>query len=120
LIPYPYAGDHQRHNAHSLERRGATLTLLADQVTPERIALVIRELSASHGELERMGHAARALGRPDAARNIARDLLAFSGISGAGLERDGEADLGPKSAPSAEKLRGPSDGSASIRLGEVA
>ena len=36
LIPYPFAGDHQRFNAHSLERRGAALTVLSNDATPER------------------------------------------------------------------------------------
>src|SRR5262249_55986053 len=81
LIPYPYAGDHQRHNSESLERRGAAISLRASDATPERLEAEITRLARDRDALARMADAARALGRPDAANSIAMDLLALAGLS---------------------------------------
>jgi UDP-N-acetylglucosamine--N-acetylmuramyl-(pentapeptide) pyrophosphoryl-undecaprenol N-acetylglucosamine transferase len=120
LIPYPYAGDHQRHNAHSLERRGASLTLLADQATAGRLAHELRELLTDRAKLQRMADAARALGRPQAARVLARDLLAFSQLSScvprtesAGAGNSSEAIAGERGGSRGERT-------SALPLGEVA
>ena len=81
LIPYPYADDHQKDNALSLERAGAAVCLLAKAATPERIAAELERLTKEPDTLPRMAAAARALGRPDAAFTIAADFLALAGIT---------------------------------------
>jgi UDP-N-acetylglucosamine--N-acetylmuramyl-(pentapeptide) pyrophosphoryl-undecaprenol N-acetylglucosamine transferase len=81
LIPYPYAGDHQRFNALSLERRGAAVTVLAKDADPERLAREIGALLADRAKLGAMAGQARAFGRPNAALTIARDLLLLAGLS---------------------------------------
>jgi UDP-N-acetylglucosamine--N-acetylmuramyl-(pentapeptide) pyrophosphoryl-undecaprenol N-acetylglucosamine transferase len=81
LIPYPFAGDHQRHNAESLERRGAALCILTKDLTEDRLESVLRRMDRDRAALGRMAAAARALGRPAAANVIAQDLLALGGIA---------------------------------------
>ena len=81
LIPYPFAGDHQRFNALSLERRGAALTVLSREATPERLHQEISALLADRARLSTMADRARSLGRPDAARVIAADLLSLAGLA---------------------------------------
>jgi UDP-N-acetylglucosamine--N-acetylmuramyl-(pentapeptide) pyrophosphoryl-undecaprenol N-acetylglucosamine transferase len=101
LIPYPYAGDHQRFNALSLERRGAALTILSPQATPERVATAVGQLLADADRLRQMADSARALGRPQAARTIALDLLA---LAGHGREREQAANAQSADEPSALHL----------------
>jgi len=81
LVPYPFAGDHQRHNAESLERRGAAVCIETKDATEARLEAEIRRLDGDRAALERMAAAARAIGRPAAATAIARDLLALAGIA---------------------------------------
>jgi UDP-N-acetylglucosamine--N-acetylmuramyl-(pentapeptide) pyrophosphoryl-undecaprenol N-acetylglucosamine transferase len=88
LVPYPYAaGDHQRHNAEALVRAGAAASVLDAQATPERLAREIARLIADPAALAGMASAARAEGRPEAARAIALDLLEFAGLRAASLAR---------------------------------
>ncbi len=76
LIPYPFAADdHQFHNASSLERRGAAVTLRQDDATVERVASEIERLVLSADRRAAMASAAAGIGAPDAAKRIATDLL---------------------------------------------
>ncbi|MGC4092300.1 MAG: undecaprenyldiphospho-muramoylpentapeptide beta-N-acetylglucosaminyltransferase [Polyangiaceae bacterium] len=95
LVPYPFAGDHQRFNAVSLERRGAARLVLAPEATPERLQAELSTLLGDRARMVEMGRAARALGRLDAALAIARDLLALAGLSD-----PAEAARGGVAAPS--------------------
>jgi UDP-N-acetylglucosamine--N-acetylmuramyl-(pentapeptide) pyrophosphoryl-undecaprenol N-acetylglucosamine transferase len=79
LVPYPYAGDHQKHNADSIAREGAARWLPSAEATPARIAAEIRTLMTDPAKLIAMADAARRLGRPDAAKTIAQDLLNLAG-----------------------------------------
>jgi UDP-N-acetylglucosamine--N-acetylmuramyl-(pentapeptide) pyrophosphoryl-undecaprenol N-acetylglucosamine transferase len=81
LIPYPFAGDHQRHNSESLERRGAAISLRASEATPERLEAEITRLDRDRSALARIADAARSLGRPFAATMIAEDLLGLARLS---------------------------------------
>lgn len=83
LVPYPFAGDHQRFNALSLENRGAARCVLAKEATVERLERELVDLLNSPERLREMGERAGALGKPRAADAIARDLLALAGL---GLE----------------------------------
>ena len=76
LIPYPFAADdHQYKNALSLERQGAAVALAQTQATPARIADELTRLARDPDRRVRMARAAGALGKPDAAMFVARDLL---------------------------------------------
>ena len=80
LVPYPYAADdHQRANALCLARAGGAVVISDKEFTGERVASEIRSLIEDADRLESMRRGALGFGRPDAARNIARESLAFTG-----------------------------------------
>jgi UDP-N-acetylglucosamine--N-acetylmuramyl-(pentapeptide) pyrophosphoryl-undecaprenol N-acetylglucosamine transferase len=75
LVPLPGSpGDHQVRNARTLEREGAAVVLLDEDCDPPRLDAVVSELLAEPDRLDRMGAAARSLGKPDAAARLA-DLV---------------------------------------------
>jgi UDP-N-acetylglucosamine--N-acetylmuramyl-(pentapeptide) pyrophosphoryl-undecaprenol N-acetylglucosamine transferase len=72
LVPYPHAvDDHQTANAGYLTAVQAALLIPEDDLTPQGLAAVIRELSAEPRELLRMAIAARRAGRPQATDEVA-------------------------------------------------
>lgn len=78
LVPFPYAADdHQTANARRLEATGAALCLAEPALTPATLADTLASLLSDPGRLERMRAAALRLARPDAARQIARTVLAL-------------------------------------------
>jgi UDP-N-acetylglucosamine--N-acetylmuramyl-(pentapeptide) pyrophosphoryl-undecaprenol N-acetylglucosamine transferase len=77
LIPYPYAtADHQSANARFVERAGAAVVITDEKLSPERLAHEVRTLLDDQPRLEAMARAAMALARPDAAREVAEEVLA--------------------------------------------
>ena len=80
LVPYPHAtADHQTANARYMERAGAAVVLPDSELTPARLAQEVGRLLADPGRLAAMGRAAAALARPQAAQEIAGELLAAAG-----------------------------------------
>jgi UDP-N-acetylglucosamine--N-acetylmuramyl-(pentapeptide) pyrophosphoryl-undecaprenol N-acetylglucosamine transferase len=76
LVPYPYAtADHQTANARYMERAGAAVVIPDDELTPARLANEVGRLLADRGRLAAMGRASARLARPNAARDIAHELL---------------------------------------------
>ncbi len=76
LIPFPFAADaHQLKNARSVEAAGGAIALAEAEATPERLASELRALAGDAARRTAMANAARALGKPDAARAVALDLL---------------------------------------------
>ena len=77
LVPYPYAGAHQRYNAHYLAEEGAAVELPDAELTAERL---LAETSGLLNDERRrsMGEAARRLALPHAARALAEELLALA------------------------------------------
>jgi UDP-N-acetylglucosamine--N-acetylmuramyl-(pentapeptide) pyrophosphoryl-undecaprenol N-acetylglucosamine transferase len=74
LVPYPHAtADHQTLNAKHFERGGGAL--IVPDAELERVPGLVDELLASPERLERMREAMRALARPDAAAQIAEELI---------------------------------------------
>jgi len=74
LVPFPHAvDDHQTANARFLADRGAALLLPQAELTPERLASLLRALD--RGKLLSMAEAARALGKPEAARVVAERCM---------------------------------------------
>jgi len=74
LVPFPYAvDDHQTANARFLADRGAALLLPQKELHPERLARLIESLDRP--KLLDMARKARALGKPDAARIVARRCM---------------------------------------------
>ena len=76
LVPYPYAGAHQRYNARYLGDEGAATVVADEDLDADRL---VAEVSALRDDGRRtpMAEAARRLGRPDAANALARELLAL-------------------------------------------
>ena len=71
LVPYPHAvDDHQTANAEFLRAAGAAVLVPERELTPPRLASLIRELGAARARLMAMAVAARQLARPDAAEQV--------------------------------------------------
>lgn len=90
LVPYPYAGAHQRYNAGYLADEGAAIVVADADFSAERLVSEARAL-LDDDRRAAMGAAARRLGRPDAALALADELLAM----GEGRELPSEAAAGP-------------------------
>jgi UDP-N-acetylglucosamine--N-acetylmuramyl-(pentapeptide) pyrophosphoryl-undecaprenol N-acetylglucosamine transferase len=77
LIPYPYAtADHQMENARYMERGGAAVVIADAELTGPRLAHEVGGLLADPDRLGAMARASAELARPDAAREIASEVLA--------------------------------------------
>ncbi len=75
LIPYPFAmDDHQAANAAVLVNAGAAWTIRQEQLDAPKLAALLQEIFAAPAQLQSRADAAKALGRPDAARSLA-DLV---------------------------------------------
>ena len=75
LVPFPFAtANHQEHNARTLERAGAALVELESE--PDDLWNKISSLLDDPERLRAMGEAARKLGHPDSAMEIAKKLHA--------------------------------------------
>ncbi|HMJ51523.1 MAG TPA: undecaprenyldiphospho-muramoylpentapeptide beta-N-acetylglucosaminyltransferase [Polyangiaceae bacterium] len=93
LVPFAQAADdHQRHNAEAVARAGGAVVVPQGDASSERLAREVIALAKDAAARVRMADAARALGRPHAAREVARDLLQLAGIGA----RQGNGDVGAK------------------------
>jgi UDP-N-acetylglucosamine--N-acetylmuramyl-(pentapeptide) pyrophosphoryl-undecaprenol N-acetylglucosamine transferase len=82
FIPFPFAADdHQRANAEALSKTGAAVCIVQRDATPERLASEIGMLLENRARREAMASAARRMGRPRAAWDVAGDLLHLANIS---------------------------------------
>jgi UDP-N-acetylglucosamine--N-acetylmuramyl-(pentapeptide) pyrophosphoryl-undecaprenol N-acetylglucosamine transferase len=80
LIPYPYAtADHQAFNARYMEQAGAAVVIPDGELTGARLAHEVGALLADSTRLDAMARASAALARPDAAEQVAGELLAAAG-----------------------------------------
>ena len=90
LIPYPYAtADHQTANARYMERAGAAIVIPDSELTAARLGQEVGHLLADRGRLAAMARAAAAVAKPDAAREIAGEVLAAA-RGGRGRQHGGE------------------------------
>lgn len=79
VVPLPTAAaDHQTSNAIALADAGAGVYISQAGLTVERLSAVVTELIETPGVLKRMSSAALQRARPDAAKMIARRVLALS------------------------------------------
>jgi UDP-N-acetylglucosamine--N-acetylmuramyl-(pentapeptide) pyrophosphoryl-undecaprenol N-acetylglucosamine transferase len=77
LVPYPHAtADHQTLNACHFERGGGAVVV--DQRHLARVPALVQELLEDPARLERMRVAMRTLARPDAAAEVADELVALA------------------------------------------
>jgi UDP-N-acetylglucosamine--N-acetylmuramyl-(pentapeptide) pyrophosphoryl-undecaprenol N-acetylglucosamine transferase len=77
LVPYPHAtAAHQTLNARHFEQGGGAVVV--DQAELERVPALAEELLADPDRLAHMSDAMRTLARPDAAGEIADELIGFA------------------------------------------
>jgi UDP-N-acetylglucosamine--N-acetylmuramyl-(pentapeptide) pyrophosphoryl-undecaprenol N-acetylglucosamine transferase len=77
LVPYPHAtADHQTSNARHFERGGGAIVVPDAEI--DRVPALVDELLADPARLERMRESMLALARPDAAEEIADELVALA------------------------------------------
>ncbi len=80
LIPYPFAADnHQEYNARMVADRGGAIVLREAGLASETLGAAILRIINDHGEMKRMGDAAREVAFPGAAAAIVRECLALIG-----------------------------------------
>jgi len=78
LVPYPYAtANHQEHNARAIEGAGAAVVILDKELTGEVLLKHIESLMNNESKLNEMKKAAKVLGKPNAAEDIAQRVLAL-------------------------------------------
>jgi UDP-N-acetylglucosamine--N-acetylmuramyl-(pentapeptide) pyrophosphoryl-undecaprenol N-acetylglucosamine transferase len=83
LVPYPAAAaDHQTTNARWMADAGAAVVIPDADLTAARLAHEAGELLHDRTRLAAMAHASAALARPDAAGDIAAELLAAARRAG--------------------------------------
>ena len=76
LVPYPFAAaNHQEMNARAIAAAGAARMILDRELTAERLLSVLAELLSEDAKLKRMAKAAKKLGRPKAADEIANRVI---------------------------------------------
>ncbi len=85
LIPYPYAAaDHQALNARHMQAAGAAIIIPDAELSGPRLAAEVGGLLADRGRLTAMARASASLARPEAAAEIAGEVLAAAGVRVAG------------------------------------
>ncbi|MBW3653447.1 MAG: undecaprenyldiphospho-muramoylpentapeptide beta-N-acetylglucosaminyltransferase [Actinobacteria bacterium] len=77
LVPYPHASaDHQTANARWMEAAGAAVVVPDGELTAARLGAEVGALLGDPSRLAALASASAALARPDAAAEIARELVA--------------------------------------------
>jgi len=80
LVPYPHAvDDHQTINARFLADRGAALLIPQPELTPQRLAEAFSGLTRER--LLAMAQSARAAGKPEATRAVAKVCIDLAGAA---------------------------------------
>jgi len=86
LVPYPYASaDHQAANARWMGDAGAAVVIADAELSGERLAREVAALLSDRARLATMAQASRSLARPEAAREVADELLRAAGVSAADM-----------------------------------
>jgi UDP-N-acetylglucosamine--N-acetylmuramyl-(pentapeptide) pyrophosphoryl-undecaprenol N-acetylglucosamine transferase len=80
LVPYPFAHGHQAANAAWLAQQGAAVAVPDAELTGERLLAEVGALR-DDGARQRVATAARGLGRPNAAHDIAAAVLELAEAS---------------------------------------
>jgi UDP-N-acetylglucosamine--N-acetylmuramyl-(pentapeptide) pyrophosphoryl-undecaprenol N-acetylglucosamine transferase len=77
LVPYPHAAaDHQTTNARWMADHGAAVVVPDGELNGPRLAQEVARLLGDPGRLASMARSSAALARPQAARDVASELLA--------------------------------------------
>jgi UDP-N-acetylglucosamine--N-acetylmuramyl-(pentapeptide) pyrophosphoryl-undecaprenol N-acetylglucosamine transferase len=82
LVPYPYASaDHQTANARWMTAAGAAVCIPDAELTAARLGQEVGALLGDPSRLASMAAASAALARPDAAQEVADEVLAAAGAA---------------------------------------
>jgi len=74
LVPFPLAvDDHQTHNARFLSEQGAAVLIPQNELTPQKLAELLRTLDRA--TLLEMANKARAVAKPDATQTVADECM---------------------------------------------
>jgi UDP-N-acetylglucosamine--N-acetylmuramyl-(pentapeptide) pyrophosphoryl-undecaprenol N-acetylglucosamine transferase len=77
LVPYPHAtADHQMLNARFMSEAGAAVVIEDSELTPAKLAEEVGRLLADPARAAAMANAALSVARPQAAKEIAAEVLA--------------------------------------------
>jgi len=80
LVPYPHAvDDHQTANGNYLAENGAALLIQQRDLTPEKLAGVLKTLCTDRVRLRQMSIASRTLAKPHATAQVAAICAAYAG-----------------------------------------
>ncbi|MDQ6612853.1 MAG: glycosyltransferase, partial [Gemmatimonadota bacterium] len=78
LVPLPTAAqDHQTHNARAVESAGAAIYLAQSELSVHSLDATVRELRTQPDVLMKMAHRAVLRGQPNAAADIAHQILSM-------------------------------------------
>jgi len=84
LVPYPHASaDHQTENARWMADAGAAVVIPDSELNSVRLASEVAALLGDRARLAAMAKASRSLARPEAALEVADELLQAAGVSAA-------------------------------------
>ena len=76
LVPYPHAaGDHQSENARWMQHAGAAIVIADADLSGPTLGAAVASLLTDRRRMAAMSQAARSLARPQAASDVARELL---------------------------------------------
>jgi UDP-N-acetylglucosamine--N-acetylmuramyl-(pentapeptide) pyrophosphoryl-undecaprenol N-acetylglucosamine transferase len=79
FVPYPFAAqDHQTSNALYVQSKGAAIVIPQAELNRIRLSDTVRSLLTDKLKLKEMRKAMAALGKPNAAQDIARQLKELS------------------------------------------
>ncbi len=107
LVPFPHAADdHQAKNAMALADLGGAVCIRQEAADEVRLATELTLMFEDEERRTRMAQAARDLGHPHAAKEVARDLLALAGI------RLKPAEVPPPHRP----MNGGTNGSSTMKI----
>jgi len=82
LIPFGAAMEgHQEANARAAAEAGAAVVVRESQLDPDRVIAEVNGLLSDTARLERMARSARAAGRPNAAVDMAAEVLRLGGCA---------------------------------------
>lgn len=74
----PTGGDEQTRNAQMCERAGAAVIIKQSELTGEKLLETVQALVTEKAKLQAMSAGAATLARPDAARELAREVIALA------------------------------------------
>ncbi|MCM8779617.1 MAG: undecaprenyldiphospho-muramoylpentapeptide beta-N-acetylglucosaminyltransferase [Candidatus Omnitrophica bacterium] len=78
LIPYPYAGRHQRENAKVLHDRGACIIIEDTDFRSERLQELLMQFLSHREDLNNLRSGLNSLSRPDAAEELSNLVLSLN------------------------------------------